>query len=75
MRVALAEGLAAMTVRRIAAEAGETITLQDSVLLLSDDSKITVGTPTVAGAVVVIVAGLYNLHRERVRRAAEKRAG
>ena len=37
---------------RIAAEAGETITLQDSVLLLSDDSKITVGTPTVAGAVV-----------------------
>ena len=30
---------------------------------------------TVAGAVVVIVAGLYNLHRERVRRAAEKRAG
>jgi len=30
---------------------------------------------TVAGAVVVIAAGLYNLHREQVRRAAERRAG
>jgi drug/metabolite transporter (DMT)-like permease len=30
---------------------------------------------TVAGAVVVITAGLYNLHRERVRRAAERREG
>jgi drug/metabolite transporter (DMT)-like permease len=30
---------------------------------------------TVAGAVVVITAGLYNLHRERVRRAAERRDG
>lgn len=28
---------------------------------------------TVGGAVVVIAAGLYNLHRERVRRAAERR--
>lgn len=30
---------------------------------------------TLAGAVVVIAAGLYNLHRERVRRAAERRNG
>lgn len=30
---------------------------------------------TIAGAVVVILAGLYNLHRERVRRAAERRDG
>jgi drug/metabolite transporter (DMT)-like permease len=30
---------------------------------------------TLVGAAVVIVAGLYNLHRERVRRAAEKRNG
>ncbi|MEO3470535.1 DMT family transporter [Roseomonas sp. CAU 1739] len=30
---------------------------------------------TIAGAVVVIAAGLYNLHRERVRRAAERRDG
>ena len=30
---------------------------------------------TIGGAVVVIAAGLYNLHRERVRRAAERRAG
>ncbi|MBW6397738.1 DMT family transporter [Roseomonas sp. HJA6] len=30
---------------------------------------------TLAGAVVVIIAGLYNLHRERVRRAAEQRNG
>lgn len=30
---------------------------------------------TVTGAVVVIAAGLYNLHRERVRRAAERRDG
>src|SRR5262249_45081321 len=30
---------------------------------------------TLAGAAVVIVAGLYNLHREQVRRAAEKRIG
>jgi large subunit ribosomal protein L21 len=37
---------------RINADAGETITLQDSVLLLSADDKITVGTPTVPGAVV-----------------------
>ena len=37
---------------RIAAEAGETITLEDSVLLLSDNDKVTVGTPTVPGAVV-----------------------
>ncbi len=29
---------------------------------------------TLAGAVVVIAAGLYNLHRERVRRAAERAA-
>ncbi len=29
---------------------------------------------TLAGAAVVIAAGLYNLHRERVRRAAERRA-
>ena len=28
---------------------------------------------TLAGAVVVIAAGLYNLHRERLRRAAERR--
>lgn len=28
---------------------------------------------TLAGAVVVIAAGLYNLHRERVRRAAERK--
>lgn len=28
---------------------------------------------TVGGAVIVIIAGLYNLHRERVRRAAERR--
>jgi len=26
-------------------------------------------------AVIVIIAGLYNLHRERVRRAAERRDG
>jgi drug/metabolite transporter (DMT)-like permease len=30
---------------------------------------------TVAGAAVVIMAGLYNLHREQVRRAAEQRDG
>ncbi|WP_369407851.1 DMT family transporter [Roseomonas rosulenta] len=30
---------------------------------------------TVGGAVIVIVAGLYNLHRERVRRAEERRDG
>jgi drug/metabolite transporter (DMT)-like permease len=30
---------------------------------------------TIAGAVVVIAAGLYNLHRERVRRSAERRDG
>lgn len=30
---------------------------------------------TVGGAVVVILAGLYNLHREQVRRAAERRGG
>ena len=30
---------------------------------------------TLAGAVVVIAAGLYNLHRERQRRAAERRDG
>lgn len=30
---------------------------------------------TVGGAVVVIAAGLYNLHRERVRRAAERLDG
>jgi drug/metabolite transporter (DMT)-like permease len=30
---------------------------------------------TVGGAVVVILAGLYNLHREHVRRAAERRGG
>jgi drug/metabolite transporter (DMT)-like permease len=30
---------------------------------------------TIAGAVVVIAAGLYNLHRERVRRAAERLDG
>lgn len=30
---------------------------------------------TLAGAVVVIAAGLYNLHRERQRRAAERRYG
>jgi drug/metabolite transporter (DMT)-like permease len=29
---------------------------------------------TIGGALVVILAGLYNLHRERVRRAAERRA-
>jgi drug/metabolite transporter (DMT)-like permease len=29
---------------------------------------------TLAGAVIVMAAGLYNLHRERVRRAAERRA-
>jgi drug/metabolite transporter (DMT)-like permease len=28
---------------------------------------------TVGGAVIVIIAGLYNLHRERVRRAQERR--
>lgn len=30
---------------------------------------------TLVGAVVVIAAGLYNLHRERLRRAAERRDG
>ncbi len=30
---------------------------------------------TIGGAVVVIAAGLFNLHRERVRRAAERRVG
>jgi drug/metabolite transporter (DMT)-like permease len=30
---------------------------------------------TVGGAVIVIIAGLYNLHREQVRRAAERRGG
>ena len=30
---------------------------------------------TLGGAAVVIGAGLYNVHRERVRRAAERRAG
>jgi drug/metabolite transporter (DMT)-like permease len=30
---------------------------------------------TLAGAVVVIAAGLYNLHRERARRALERRDG
>ncbi len=30
---------------------------------------------TIGGAVVVILAGLYNLHREQVRRAAERREG
>lgn len=30
---------------------------------------------TVGGAVIVIIAGLYNLHRERVRRAAERARG
>jgi drug/metabolite transporter (DMT)-like permease len=30
---------------------------------------------TLGGAAIVIGAGLYNLHRERVRRAAERRAG
>lgn len=30
---------------------------------------------TIGGAVVVIAAGLFNLHRERVRRAAERRDG
>jgi drug/metabolite transporter (DMT)-like permease len=30
---------------------------------------------TVGGAVIVIIAGLYNLHRERVRRAVERRGG
>jgi len=29
---------------------------------------------TIGGAVIVILAGLYNLHRERVRRAEERRA-
>ncbi len=29
---------------------------------------------TVGGAVIVIIAGLYNLHREQVRRAAERQA-
>jgi drug/metabolite transporter (DMT)-like permease len=28
---------------------------------------------TITGAVIVIAAGLYNLHRERVRREAERR--
>lgn len=31
------------------------------------------GWATVAGAVIVILAGVYNLHRERVRRAEERR--
>lgn len=39
-------------VNRIAAEPGEVVTLDDHVLLVSDEGNITVGTPTVAGAKV-----------------------
>ena len=39
-------------INRIAEEPGATVTLDDAVLLISDDDKLTVGTPTVAGATV-----------------------
>ena len=39
---------------RIAEEPGATVTLDDAVLMISDDDKLTVGTPTVAGATVTL---------------------
>jgi len=41
-------------VDRIKAEAGSTVELQDSVLLVSDGDKLTIGTPVVKGAKVVL---------------------
>ena len=39
---------------RVAAEAGQTIVLDDAVLMIGDGDKVTFGNPTVAGAKVTL---------------------
>jgi large subunit ribosomal protein L21 len=62
-----------LSVAKLEAKDGETLTF-DEVLLVSDDKKTTIGTPTVKGAVVKakVVMGLEQGEKLNVRRYKHK---
>jgi large subunit ribosomal protein L21 len=62
-----------LSVAKLEVKDGETITF-DEVLLVSDDKKTTIGTPTVKGAVVKakVISGLEKGEKLNVRRYKHK---